>query len=156
MTIAYKVPEAIVTMTDLSEDAIRTAMSNAELNEVNRKCVFLQGDMFDALPADRQYDMIISNPPYIETDVIDTLSIEVREHEPKMALDGGSDGLDFYRIIAEDASSHLRSGGVLVLEIGAEQAGSVKRLLMKNKAWDNIRKIQDLAGLDRAIIAERI
>ena len=100
--------------------------------------------------------MIISNPPYIESDVIDTLSIEVREHEPKMALDGGSDGLDFYRIIAEDASSHLRSGGVLVLEIGAEQAGSVKRLLMKNKAWDNIRKIQDLAGLDRAIIAERM
>ena len=156
VTIAYKIPEAIVTMTDLSEDAIRTAMSNAELNEVNRKCVFLQGDMFDALPADRQYDMIISNPPYIESDVIDTLSIEVREHEPKMALDGGSDGLDYYRIIAEDASSHLRSGGVLVLEIGAEQAGSVKRLLMKNKAWDNIRKIQDLAGLDRAIIAERI
>ena len=156
VTIAYKVPEAIVTMTDVSEDAIRTAMSNAELNEVNRKCVFLQGDMFDALPADRQYDMIISNPPYIETEVIDTLSIEVREHEPKMALDGGSDGLDFYRIIAEDASSHLRSGGVLVLEIGAEQAGSVKRLLMKNKAWDNIRKIQDLAGLDRAIIAERM
>ena len=156
VTIAYKIPEAIVTMTDLSEDAIRTAMSNAELNEVNRKCVFLQGDMFDALPADRQYDMIISNPPYIESDVIDTLSIEVREHEPKMALDGGSDGLDYYRIIAEDASSHLRSGGVLVLEIGAEQAGSVKRLLMKNKAWDNIRKIQDLAGLDRAIIAERM
>ncbi len=155
VSIAYKVPEAIVTMTDVSEEALRTAAGNAALNKVNRQCVFLLGDMFGALPADRQYDMIISNPPYIETDVIDTLSIEVRDHEPKMALDGGKDGLDFYRIIAEDASSHLRSGGVLVLEIGAEQAGSVKRLLMKNKAWENIRKIQDLAGLDRAIIAER-
>jgi release factor glutamine methyltransferase len=99
--------------------------------------------------------MIICNPPYIETDVIDTLSIEVREHEPKMALDGGKDGLDFYRIIARDASMHLRTGGVLVLEIGADQAGSVKRLLMKSKTWDNIRKIQDMAGLDRAVIAER-
>ena len=155
VTIAAKVPEAIVTMTDVSEEALKTAMSNAGLNGVNRKCVFLRGDMFDALPADREYDMIICNPPYIETDVIDTLSIEVREHEPKMALDGGKDGLDFYRIIARDASMHLRTGGVLVLEIGADQAGSVKRLLMKSKTWDNIRKIQDMAGLDRAVIAER-
>ena len=155
VTIAAKVPESIVTMTDVSEEALRTAMSNAGLNGVNRKCVFLRGDMFDALPADREYDMIICNPPYIETDVIDTLSIEVREHEPKMALDGGKDGLDFYRIIARDASMHLRTGGVLVLEIGADQAGSVKRLLMKSKTWDNIRKIQDMAGLDRAVIAER-
>ena len=155
VTIAAKVPESIVTMTDVSEEALKTAMSNAGLNGVNRKCVFLRGDMFDALPADREYDMIICNPPYIETDVIDTLSIEVREHEPKMALDGGKDGLDFYRIIARDASMHLRTGGVLVLEIGADQAGSVKRLLMKSKTWDNIRKIQDMAGLDRAVIAER-
>ncbi|MBQ6455560.1 MAG: peptide chain release factor N(5)-glutamine methyltransferase [Mogibacterium sp.] len=155
VTIAAKVPESIVTMTDVSEEALKTAMSNAGLNGVNRKCVFLRGDMFDALPADREYDMIICNPPYIETEVIDTLSIEVREHEPKMALDGGKDGLDFYRIIARDASMHLRTGGVLVLEIGADQAGSVKRLLMKSKTWDNIRKIQDMAGLDRAVIAER-
>ena len=155
VSVAALVPEAIVTMTDVSEAAIRTAMSNAELNEVNRKCVFLKGDMFDALPADREYDMIISNPPYIETDVIDTLSIEVRDHEPRMALDGGKDGLDYYRVLASDASMHLRSGGVLVMEIGADQAGSVKRLMMKNKAWVNVRKIQDLAGLDRAIIAER-
>ena len=116
--------------------------------------VFL-GNMFEALPADREYDMIISNPPYVRTADIDNLSIEVRDHEPKSALDGGKDGLDFYRIIAKDASMHLRSGGVMVLEIGADQAGSVKRLLMKNKAWENVRKIQDMAGLDRAIIAER-
>ena len=111
--------------------------------------------MFDALPADREYDMIISNPPYVRTKEIDRLSIEVREHEPKSALDGGKDGLDFYRIIAKDASMHLRSGGVLVLEIGEDQAGSVKRLLMKAKTWDNIHKIKDLAGLDRVIVAER-
>lgn len=156
IAVAAKVPEAIVTMTDVSDEALRTAIGNAALNKVNRQCVFLPGDMFEALPAEREYDMIISNPPYIKTKEIDKLSIEVREHEPKSALDGGKDGLDFYRIIARDASMHLRSGGVLVLEIGADQAGSVKRLLMKNKAWVNVHKKKDLAGLDRAIIAERV
>ncbi len=156
IAVAAKVPEAIVTMTDVSDEALRTAISNASLNKVNRQCVFLPGDMFDALPSERQYDMIISNPPYIKTKDIDKLSIEVREHEPKPALDGGKDGLNFYRVIARDASMHLRSGGVLVLEIGADQAGSVKRLLMKNKAWVNVHKKKDLAGLDRAIIAERV
>ena len=155
VTMAVKVPEAIVTMTDISEEALRTAASNASLNEVSRQCVFLLGDMFEALPTDREYDMIISNPPYVRTADIDNLSIEVRDHEPKSALDGGKDGLDFYRIIAKDAGMHLRTGGVLVLEIGADQAGSVKRLLMKNKVWDNVRKAQDMAGLDRVIIAER-
>ena len=155
VTMAVKVPEAIVTMTDISEEALRTAASNASLNEVSRQCVFLLGDMFEALPTDREYDMIISNPPYVRTADIDNLSIEVRDHEPKSALDGGKDGLDFYRVIAKGAGMHLRTGGVLVLEIGADQAGSVKRLLMKNKVWDNVRKVQDMAGLDRVIIAER-
>jgi release factor glutamine methyltransferase len=100
--------------------------------------------------------MIICNPPYIETKEIDKLSIEVRDNEPRLALDGGKDGLDFYRRIAEDAGSHLRTGGVLVLEIGADQAGSVKRILGKARTFTDIHKIKDLAGLDRAIIAERI
>ena len=156
VSIAVKVPEAIVTMSDVSEEALQTAMSNAGLNKVNRQCVFLRGDMFDALPADREYDMIICNPPYIESEVIETLSIEVRDNEPRLALDGGKDGLDFYRRIAEDAGSHLRSGGILVLEIGADQAGSVKRILSKAKRYTDIHKIKDLAGLDRVIIAERI
>ena len=131
-------------------------MNNAGLNEVNRKCVFLLGDMFDALPPDREYDMIICNPPYIESGEIDRLSIEVRENEPRLALDGGKDGLDFYRKIAMDAGAHLRTGGVLVMEIGYDQAGSVKRILGKAKTFTDIHKIRDLAGLDRAIIAERI
>ena len=156
VSIAVKVPEAIVTMSDVSEDALHTAMSNAGLNNVNRQCVFLLGDLFDALPADREYDMIICNPPYIESKVIETLSIEVRDNEPRLALDGGKDGLDFYRRIAVDAGSHLRSGGVLVLEIGADQAGSVKRILGKANRYTNIHKIKDLAGLDRVIIAERV
>ena len=156
VSIAVRSPESIVTMTDISEEALKTAMNNAGLNEVNRKCVFLLGDMFDALPPDREYDMIICNPPYIESGEIDRLSIEVRENEPRLALDGGKDGLDFYRKIAMDAGAHLRTGGVLVMEIGYDQAGSVKRILGKAKTFTDIHKIRDLAGLDRAIIAERI
>lgn len=156
ISIAYNVPEALLTMTDVSEEALKTAMSNAGVNKVNRRCIFLLGDMFEALPEEKQYDVIVCNPPYIESKVIDTLSLEVREHEPRLALDGGEDGLEFYRTIADKASSHLRSGGMLALEIGENQAGSVKRLLMKTKAYTNITKYKDLAGLDRVIIAERI
>ena len=156
VSIAHMVPESYVTMTDVSEDALHTAMSNAGLNGVNRRCIFLLGDMFEALPENKTFDMIVCNPPYIETKVIDTLDVEVKDHEPKMALDGGEDGLDFYRTIAAKAGSHIKSGGALVLEIGADQAGAVKRMLMKTKVFENIRKEKDLAGLDRVIIADRI
>ena len=155
ISIAAKVPDAVVTMTDVSEKALQTAMSNAGLNGVNRRCIFLLGDMFDAIPEDKRYDVIVCNPPYIPSDVIDTLDIEVKEHEPRMALDGGKDGLDYYRVIADKASMHLKTGGVLALEIGAEQASDVKKLLNKANTYEGIRVIRDLAHLDRAVIATR-
>ena len=155
ISIAAKVPDAIVTMTDVSEDALNTAIGNAGLNGVNRRCIFLLGSMFEALPVDKHYDVIVCNPPYIPSDVIDTLEIEVKDHEPRMALDGGRDGLDFYRIIADKASLYLKTGGILALEIGAEQAEDVKKLLNETKTFEEIRVIRDLAHLDRAIIATR-
>ena len=155
ISIAAKVPDAIVTMTDVSEAALQTAMGNAGLNGVNRRCIFLLGNMFDAVPDDKHYDVIVCNPPYIPSAVIDTLDIEVKDHEPRMALDGGKDGLDYYRIIADKASLHLKAGGVLALEIGAEQAADVKKLLNKAKTYKEIRVIRDLAQLDRVIMATR-
>jgi release factor-specific protein-(glutamine-N5) methyltransferase len=155
ISIAAKVPDAIVTMTDKSEAALQTAMSNAGLNEVNRRCIFLLGDMFAAVPDDKHYDVIVCNPPYIPSAVIDTLDVEVKDHEPRMALDGGRDGLDYYRIIADQAGMHLKSEGVLALEIGAEQATDVKRLLNKAKTYRDTRVVRDLANLDRVVIAIR-
>lgn len=155
ITIAAKVPGVAVTLTDASEEALQTAMSNAGLNRVNRCCSFLLGNMFDALPEDKVFDVIVCNPPYIETAVIDTLDVEVKDHEPRMALDGGEDGLDFYRIIANEASMHLRSGGILALEIGSDQAVAVKRLLNKASTFYPASVVRDLAGHDRVIIAER-
>jgi len=155
ISIASKVPNAIVTMTDVSGEALQTAMSNAGLNGVNRRCIFLLGDMFKAIPDDKHYDVIICNPPYIPSAVIDTLDIEVKDHEPRMALDGGKDGLDYYRVIADKASLHLKTGGLLALEIGAEQAADVKKLLKEANTYESIRVIRDLAQLDRAILAIR-
>ena len=156
ISIAAKVPGAIVTMTDVSEDALRTAMGNAALNKVSSRCIFSLGSMFDAVPEDKVYDIIVCNPPYIESDVIDTLAVEVREHEPRLALDGGEDGLDYYRLIADEASMHLKSGGTLALEIGSKQATDVKRLLNRAKTWQGTRVVRDLAHLDRVILSERI
>ena len=155
ISIAAKVPDAIVTMTDVSEEALQTAMSNAGLNGVNRRCVFLLGDMFDAVPEDKTFDIIVCNPPYIKSDVIETLDLEVKEHEPRIALDGGADGLDYYRVIAEEASMHLKSGGILALEIGCDQAVDVKRLINKATTFNPPRVVRDLMHLDRVIIAER-
>ncbi len=155
ITIAAKVPGALVTMTDVSEEALHTAMGNAGINHVNRRCIFLLGDMFAAIPEDKQYDLIVCNPPYIKSDEIDTLDVEVKDHEPRMALDGGQDGLDYYRIIADEASMHLKSSGILALEIGYDQAVDVKRLLNKAKTYENVRVVRDLMQLDRVIIASR-
>lgn len=155
ISIAAKIPNAIVTMTDVSEEALHTAMSNAGLNGVNRRCIFLLGDMFKAVPDDKAYDVIVCNPPYIESDVIDTLDVEVKDHEPRMALDGGKDGLDFYRIIADQASLHMRSGGILALEIGCDQAAAVRKLLADARTYNEVTVVRDLAQLDRALITTR-
>ena len=103
----------------------------------------------------KKFDMIISNPPYIASDVIPTLQREVKDHEPMNALDGGEDGLDFYRRIADEAADCLDKKGVLMLEIGCDQAEAVTSLLNDSGKFKDITCLQDLAGKDR-IIAARV
>lgn len=155
ISLAVAIKNAIVTLTDYSEAALRLAMSNANLNRVANRCSFEVGNMFEALISGRKYDMIVCNPPYIESDVINKLSIEVREYEPREALDGGSDGLDFYRIIAREADLFLQDGGILALEIGDNQAHSVVKLLQKTTRYSEIKVYKDLAGKDRVVIAKK-
>lgn len=97
-----------------------------------------------------RFDVIVSNPPYIKADVIDTLMPEVREHEPLMALDGGTDGLAFYRKIAVDAVDYLNGGGMLFFEIGCEQAADVC-MIMETAGFREIAVAKDFAGLDRVV-----
>ena len=156
ISIAAGVEDAVVTMTDVSEKAINVAEYNAHNNQVNRRCMFLVGDMFKALSRGSKYEVLTCNPPYIETKVIETLQTEVKNFEPRIALDGGKDGLDYYRLIAEKAGRFIKKGGILALEIGDKQARSVKKLLEETEQFSKPQVIKDLAGLDRAIICERI
>ncbi len=142
-------PEAEVTLSDISAEALETAGVNAGLNEC--KVELVESDMFSALE-DRVFHMILCNPPYISDAEIETLDEEVRDHEPRTALSGGADGLDFYRIIARDAADHLEAGGWLLMEIGSDQGESVPAL-MRNLG--DTRVLKDLNGLDRVVIVHR-
>lgn len=135
---------------DLSEAALDIAKQNAEFNDVSIN--FIKSDMFEKI--DGKYDIIVSNPPYIRPDVIETLMPEVREHEPLMALDGGSDGLDFYRIIAAQSKEHLEENGILAVEIGYDQWEDVSELFRQNGFRDIVR-IKDLSQNDRVVMCKK-
>ena len=137
---------ASVTASDISDDALALAKENAELNGADVR--FVKSDLFTRLRA--RYDIIVSNPPYIPTAEIATLQREVRDHEPHLALDGGEDGLDFYRRIAKDAPKCLARGGVVILEVGDGQAEDVARLF-SNADYTMI--VKDFANKDRFVKA---
>lgn len=151
VSIARLRKEANVTCSDVSNEAVRVAMGNADANGVGKSMDFLQSDMFSAFKKRQKFDMILTNPPYIKSDVIPTLQREIKEYEPLIALDGGKDGLDFYRRIVHEAPLHMQKGGVLIMEIGSDQAEDVAKLLKAEEIYTNITCIQDLAHLDRII-----
>ena len=133
------------TGTDLSEKALQVAGENAR--RLGVEASFVQGDLFE--PVSGKYDCIVSNPPYIASREVDALMEEVRNHEPRMALDGGEDGLYFYRKIAVQSPKYLNDRGRIFLEIGFDQGEAVAGLLAP--AFDEVRIVQDLAGLDRVV-----
>ena len=135
---------------DISEKALEIAKKNAINN--NAKVEFIHSDMFEKIKG--KFDIIVSNPPYIETNTIKELSKEVRK-EPILALNGGKDGLDFYRIIAFKADKYLKNNGFVCLEIGYNQKEKVTEILKSTNNYTNIRVIKDLSGNDRCIIANK-
>lgn len=139
---------AIVFASDISEKAIEIAKKNALNNKV--EIYFINSDMFDKIE-EKDFDIIVSNPPYIETETIKVLSKEV-QNEPIIALDGGEDGLDFYRIIADNGYKYLNENGRILLEIGYNQREDVMNLLKKE--YDEIECVKDLANNDRVISAK--
>lgn len=148
--------KARVTATDLSAEALVVARKNAAAAGVADTIRFCQGDLFDALDGPGHFDMILSNPPYIATEVIDTLAVEIREHEPRMALDGGNDGLDLIRRILEAAPRHMKPGGLLLMEIGYDQGNAVRSLALSQKnPFIRARILRDLAGNDRVLKARK-
>lgn len=131
---------------DISEKALAVAGQNSK--ELGISAQFIQSDLFESIEG--RFEYIVSNPPYIRKDMIPTLMEEVRDHEPLIALDGGEDGLDFYRKITREATEHLYSGGMLFFEIGYDQGEAVK-LLMEEEGYEEVTVSQDLAGLDRVV-----
>lgn len=136
---------------DISKQALNVAKENAKRNHV--VCEFERSDLFENV--DGTYDIIVSNPPYIPTEVIHTLMPEVKEFEPMEALDGMEDGLHFYRRIVREAKEHLAKGGYLMLEIGHDQGASVSEML-EYGGYTEVRVIKDLARNDRVVIGKRV
>ena len=153
IAIAKYIQNSEVIMSDISEKALDIAKKNALNNEVIEQCDFILSNMFENI--EERFDIIVSNPPYIKTNVINTLEVEVI-NEPMLALDGGDDGLEFYRIIAQNAYKYLNEGGILALEIGYDQKEDVINLLNTVGKYTDICCKKDLSGNDRVIVCKNI
>ncbi len=151
ITIA-KNSQAKVTAVDISEGALKVAKENAKNNNVKVK--FVESNLFDAFRRFTKFDVIVSNPPYIPSKVIDNLEDEVKKFDPIIALDGGADGLDFYKKIIDEAPKRLTRNGKIYFEVGINQALDVKKLLQKN--FKDIRIVKDYNKIDRVVCATLI
>ncbi|MGD1087127.1 MAG: peptide chain release factor N(5)-glutamine methyltransferase [Verrucomicrobiota bacterium] len=153
ITLAAKCPAAKIVATDISADALVLAAQSAARNNVTEKIQFLQSDNFAALPADTRFDLIVSNPPYIPSAEITTLQPEVRDFDPRGALDGGADGLNFYRLLATKVKSLLKPAGKMMLEFGDGQAGTIRKIF-ENEKWIVEAVKDDYSQRARILIAK--
>jgi len=152
VTLARLLVAARVTASDISGPALAVARRNAERNGVEVE--FLRGSLFEPVSG-RSFDLIVSNPPYIPTSDIDKLEPEVRDGDPRAALDGGPDGLDFYRALIPGAIVHLNPGGWLLLEVGIGQARDVAELFRQAGGYANVCSAPDPGGIERVVGARR-
>lgn len=144
-----------ITAVDISPDALDMAKRNAVKNGIEKKITFLQGDLFTPLAQDASFDLIVSNPPYIAQAEFAGLAPDVRDHEPRVALDGGPDGLRYYRRIAADVGRHLKAGGRLMLEIGYTQDEAVRGILAERPELELGLTLKDMAGHSRVVQAKK-
>jgi release factor glutamine methyltransferase len=153
ITLAHKLPDAQVTTIDISESALAIARENAERNGVANRIRFLQGDLLSPA-ANEQFDIVVSNPPYVPIADLNTLAVEVRDHEPALALFAGNDGLDIYRRLIPGAHASLVPNGFIALEIGFGQRPAIQALLA-DAGFARIEFIADLQGIPRVAVARR-
>jgi release factor glutamine methyltransferase len=153
VALARALPTADITATDLSHPALTIARENAQRNSVESRIRFLEGDLFEPVAGER-FDLVVANPPYVATIERESMSVEVRDHEPGLALFAGVDGLDIYRRLISDVPEVLVPGGFIVLEIGYGQASAVEALLA-SAGFTRIEFVPDLQGIPRVACAER-
>ena len=151
VSLAKYIENSQITAVDISKEALMVAKKNAKNNNVENQITFVKSDLFNKLGKEK-YDIIVSNPPYIRPDVIKTLEPEVREHDPMLALDGGEDGLMFYRILAKEGKKHLAGPGMMFMEIGHDQGRAVKEIF-ENEGFKEVVVKKDLCENVRVVMA---
>ncbi len=159
LSLAHFIKNSFVHSVDISADALCIAKENADNLSLKTQVKFLNGSLLEPLYDEKlegKIDILVSNPPYICTEVIEGLQREVSTYEPKLALDGGVDGLDFYRKIIDGAAELMSENSIIAFEIGYDQGETVKELLVQNGNFNNIRVITDLYGHNRVIIGDRV
>ena len=152
--LAYYIKNSFVKSFDISDIALEIGAKNAKSNGVDDRTEFIKSDVFSSLEGE-VLDIIVSNPPYIRKDVIPTLHTQVKDYEPYNALEGGDDGLDFYRSITEGSVKYLKKGGILAYEVGHDQAEDVSNI-MKSYGYEKIYTKKDLPGIDRVVIGTKL
>lgn len=153
VSIAKNVENVFVYGTELSQTGLDVARRNVEHVGVQDKVQLLNGDLLEPLIS-KKFDLIVSNPPYIASGEIDNLQPEIAKYEPKIALDGGPDGLDYYRRLSAEAPDYLKADGILAVEVGFGQSDSVKTIFESN-GFQNVRSVNDYGGIERVIAGEK-
>lgn len=154
LAIAAKCPQVMVHAIDISEPALKVASENALRLGLANRVLFHAGDGFGALPGEARFDLIVSNPPYVPSAQLATLEPEVRDYDPRLALDGGADGLGFYRRLAAEAGLWLEPRGKLMLELGDGQGRGVSELVTE-RGWTVEAVLKDYSACERILIARR-
>jgi release factor glutamine methyltransferase len=159
VVIAKNFSNTKIIATDICDKALRIAAQNVAKYQLEERIELLQGDLFEPVISQldvREFDLIVCNPPYVSRSEYEKLDAKVKNYEPKLALDGGPDGLDIYRRIAADVGSHLKKDGALLLEIGFLQSPAVKKLLEDTNAFESVKVEKDFNNNDRIVTAIRI
>lgn len=152
VSLAKLLPNIKITATDISDEALSIAKYNAKINNVEEKINFINKDLFAGL--DARFDIIVTNPPYVKTGEIDCLQREI-QFEPRIALDGGRDGLDFYRKIISGALAYLGKNGLLIMEMGFGQKKNLENMFQKEGKFEIIEVIKDYNKIERIVVAQR-
>lgn len=151
VSLAKYLPNAKITSVDIEDIPLEVGRINAKSNEVEDRIEFVKSNLFENIDEDRKFDIIVSNPPYIKREVVETLDKQVKDYEPYTALEGGEDGLDFYREITKQSKSYLKEKGILAYEVGHDQSEDVSKLMIDG-GYTNIYTKKDLQGFERVVI----
>ena len=156
VSLAKYIENSKITSLDISDIPLEVGKINAVNNGVDNRIEFLKSDVFTAIKnTEKKFDIIVSNPPYIPKKDIETLHTQVKDYEPYNALEGGEDGLDFYRQITEESVQYLKQGGILAYEVGHDQSEDVSKI-MKHHGYDKIYTKKDIQGIDRVVIGFKL